>query len=341
MIGKIIIGKSFRGCINYCFEDKKQIENEKLVVKNRAEVLLYNQCFGTKEELIQQFGEVRQLNPKLSKPVLHISLSLACEDKISKVMLMEMVEDCARQMGFEKNQYVALHHNDTNHHHIHIVANRVGFDGKTVKDNHNYQKIAAYCRKMELKHDLKQVLSPRRFLKKELRQIPRNDIRKERLKHDVKECLITSKNYSEFENKMKQKGYEIIKARGIAFRDKQKVYMKGSEVGYSLQTIEKILALKLELRQRLLHQKDEQKFHFIKPQIKEQKPEFTQQKINEQKEELNISRIKELKLENKEEKYSTEQSKLLEQLLKPEHQNERINPELLKKKKRKRHHLHL
>ncbi len=318
-----------------------QKDEEELVIKNRAELFLHNQCFGDEREIIRQFNEVRALNPKLSKPVLHVTLSLAPGENLPKNVLTDMVEDCAKQLGFEKNQYIGIHHIDTDHQHIHIVANRVGFDGKTVKDNHNYQKIAAYCRKMELKHDLKQVLSPRRFLKKELRQIPRNDIRKERLKHDVKECLITSKNYSEFENKMKQKGYEIIKARGIAFRDKQKVYMKGSEVGYSLQTIEKILALKPELKQASLQQKDEQKFHFIKPQIKEQKPEFTQQKINEQKEELNISRIKELKLENKEEKYSTEQSKLLEQLLKPEHQNERINPELLKKKKRKRHHLHL
>ena len=142
MIGKIIIGKSFKGCINYCLEDKIQKEDEKLVIKNRAELLLHNQCFGTKEELIQQFNEVRQLNPKLSKPVLHITLSLAPEEKLSKAILIDMVEDCAKQLGFDKNQYIAIHHNDTSYQHVHIVANRVGFDGKTVKDHHNCQKIA-------------------------------------------------------------------------------------------------------------------------------------------------------------------------------------------------------
>src|SRR6266498_4870922 len=138
MIGKIIIGKSFKGCIHYCLEDKKQIEQEKMVVKNRAEIFMYNQCFGKKQELIQQFNEVRQLNLKLSKPVLHITLSLAPEEKLSKAILTDMVEDCAKQLGFEKNQYIAIHHNDTDQLHIHIVANRVGFDGKTVKDSHNY-----------------------------------------------------------------------------------------------------------------------------------------------------------------------------------------------------------
>jgi len=37
--------------------------------------------------------------------------------------------------------------------------------------------------------------------------------------------------------------YSIIKARGIAFLDQQKVKIKGSEVGYSLQTIEKLLTI--------------------------------------------------------------------------------------------------
>src|SRR6266542_5980078 len=341
MIGKISMGKSFKGCINYCLEDKRQTEEEKLVMNNRAELFVYNQCFGNKYELIQQFNEVRQLNPKLSKPVLHITLSLPPQEKLSKAILTDMAEDCAKELGFDKNQYIAIHHNDTNHQHIHIVANRIGFDGKTVKDSHNYQKIAAYCRKMELRHELKQVLNPRRYLAKELRQLSRQDIRKEQLKHDIKECLITSKNYSEFENKIKQKGYEIFKARGIAFRDKQKVYTKGSEVGYSLQTIEKILSLNPEIKEGLPKQKEPQKIQHTKEQINEEKKALLMPKRRAQKEELNICKKKEIKPETKEEKHYGEQFKLLDDLLKPQHEQERINPALLKKKKRKRPRLHL
>ena len=341
MIAKIIIGKSFKGCITYCLEDKKQTEEERIGVKNRAELFVYNQCFGNKQELIQQFNEVRQLNPKLSKPVLHITLSLAPEEKLSKAVLTDMVEDCSKQLGFEKNQYIAIQHNDTNHQHIHIVANRVAFDGKTVKDNHNYQKIASYCRKMETKHALKQVLNPRRFLAKELRQMPRHDVRKEHLKNEIEECLVSSKNYSEFENKIKQKGYEIFKARGIAFRNKQKVYTKGSEVGYSLQTIEKILSLKPELKQPFLEQKDRQKIQQAKEQFKTEKHQVLLPKLKGQKQESSIIRTKEIKPQMKETKHCAEQPRLLEQLLKPEQQNERINPPLLKKRKHKRHRRHL
>ena len=53
MIGKIMTGGSFRGCLLYCLQDK--IADEKKnepVIQDRAEVILYNQCFGNDKELI-------------------------------------------------------------------------------------------------------------------------------------------------------------------------------------------------------------------------------------------------------------------------------------------------
>lgn len=241
MIGKITTGKSFRGCLRYCLDDKQQEPGEEQVMKNRAEVILFNQCFGNQKELIEQFNAVRQLNPKLAKPVLHVTLSLAIGDQLSKDKLMEMCEQCAKEMGFEKNQYIAVQHLDTKHPHLHIVANRIGFDKCTVSDSNNYKKMAAYCRKMELKYELKQVLSPRLFLSKEQRLKPRQDGRKQQIKQHVQESLKTSRSYHDFERLMKEKKYQVIKGRGIAFIDEKKVYVKGSELGYSLRAIERIL----------------------------------------------------------------------------------------------------
>ncbi len=249
MIGKIMTGKSFGGCLNYCLHDKIADEKKnELVMKDRAEIILFNQCFGNDKELIQQFNDVRQLNPRLSKPVLHVTLSLSHGEYLPACKLAEMALDCAKDLGFSNNQYVAILHKDTAHPHIHIVANRIGFDGKTVSDSHNFQKIAKLCRKQELKHELKQVLSPNAFLPKELRNYQRMDGRKQQVQADIKHCIASSKNYDEFEQKMKALKYDVIKMRGIAFRDRQKVYTKGSEVGYSLATIEKLLAQKQELK---------------------------------------------------------------------------------------------
>lgn len=242
MIGKIIIGKSFRGCINYVLENKLQ-SNTQLSTAKRAELIHFNQCFGNQKELIQQFNEVRLLNPKLAKPVMHVILSLSPGEKPDHAALIGMAEACSEALGFDKNQYIAVTHNDTQHLHLHIVVNRIGFDGKTLSVSNNYKKIAVYCRKMELTYQLQQVLSPKKFLPKERRMTPRLDSRKESMKSDIRIALLQSQSYDGFESLMKAKGYELIKARGIAFRDQKKMYVKGSDLGYSLSTIEKILQL--------------------------------------------------------------------------------------------------
>src|SRR4030095_4127485 len=122
---------------------------------------------------------------------------------------------------------------------------------RTVSDSQSYQKIANFCRKMELKFRLKQVLNPTRYLSREQRQIPRNDQRKEHIREHIRQALNGSRNYHEFEQKMKEKGYQVIKGRGISFTDKKKVKVKGSELNYSLKTIERILEKNgfLELKQ--------------------------------------------------------------------------------------------
>ena len=196
---------------------------------------------------------MRKLNHNLASPVLHITLSLAPRESLPKNKLMEMCEDCAKEMGFEKKQYIAIHHKDTNHQHLHIVVNRVGFDRRTVSDRNNYQKIAQYCRKMEQKFQLKEVLSPRKFLSAKERLIPRLDSRKEQLKKDIQQVLTTTKKYPQFEAKMTALGYRVLKGRGIYFTDQKQVKIKGSEVGFPLAKIEKIFALKQEQEMQIIN----------------------------------------------------------------------------------------
>lgn len=187
--------------MNYLHEGRLQqskalqeIEQE----KKQAQVICYNQCFGNKKELIQQFNEVRYLNPKLSKPVLHASLSFAHSDQLSNQDKIDIGKQMAKDFGFENNQYVVIGHADRQHQHLHIVANRIGYDAKTVSDSNNYKRMANFCRSMERKHQLEQVLSPRRFLSKEEKMYPRQDIRKEALKEAVAKFLKQSTTMKEF-----------------------------------------------------------------------------------------------------------------------------------------------
>lgn len=313
MIGKIIIGKSLGGLINYALEDKLD-DKQKVILKNRAEVLAYNQCFGDKKELRQQFNEVRKLNHKLSRPAMHVSLSFPPGEVLDKDTLQRVIEDCAKELGIAKNQYFAVLHKDTVHQHVHMIVNRVGFNGKTLSDSNNYKKIADCCRKLEHKYNLKQVLSPKLFLPEEKWQIPRMDIRKLIVKEAIRLTLLQSNSYSEFKDKMEAKGFEIIRGRGIAFRDEKKMYVKGSDLGYSLSKIEKILQLTLVQKQAVIRQglRKEKQHQAQSPSLLEK--------------DLNMGRLQNI-------------SKALEILMRPEHEYNLIPYELIHKKRKKSQYL--
>lgn len=259
MIGHVSKGASFFHCISYCLEDKIKLTEEMkqqlsqadhLQHKDRAEVLEYNLCFGDKYELAEQFRDVMKLSKRVEKPVLHLSLRLAPGENLTRNQWIEMAREAAKEFGVADHQYIAVLHKDTKQPHIHIVANRVGFDGKVASDSNSYNKMADLSRRLEKQYNLKQVLSPRAFLSPEERRLSRNDQRKERLKEDIRKTLKEVSLFSEFQKRMEGLGYQVIKGRGISFIDDKKVKIKGSEVSFSLSKIEKILALKQELAAR-------------------------------------------------------------------------------------------
>jgi hypothetical protein len=276
MIGKIVTGKSFRGCLNYLHEGRlqptkalQQLEAE----KKQAQVIAFNQCFGDKKQLIKQFREVRLLNPKLSKPVFHATISFAYADsnKLSNQDKADIATELAKAFGFEHNQYVAIAHADTKHEHLHIVANRINYNGKTASDSNSYKRMAEFCRKMELKYNLTRVLSPNRFLSKQERQEqktkPRLDNRKELLKQRLNTAIQSSKTIQDVKQQMEGYGYEVDLGRGIAFTDQQHVRFKGSQVGFALATIEK------KLKEQVNKQAQQQKQIQPKPYLKQNKEE--------------------------------------------------------------------
>jgi hypothetical protein len=279
MIGKVSSGKSFRGCINYVFEGKLQ-KNTMLQLQEaankQAQVICYNQCFGDRRELIQQFNEVRYLNPKQNRPVLHASLSFAHDDKLSNQDKIDIAQKLAKDLGFAASQYVVIEHHDKKHQHLHVVANRVGFDAKTVSDSNNYQRMANFCRKMEIEYKLEKVLSPRKFQSQAQRQLPRQDIRKENLKQAVRQALKQSTSLKVFRGLVEQKGYAVEVGRGIAFTDAQQVRFKGSEVGYPMQQIEQQIQQNLRLKMQQQAQQKEQQQALLLKQQRERERELEQ-----------------------------------------------------------------
>lgn len=264
MVGKITTGKSFRGCLNYLFQGRLQEtkEAQQLVAQQKqVEVIAYNQCFGNRLALTREFIEVSKLNQNVSKPVFHISLSFAHADsgRLNLQDKADIAEKLAMDFGFQNNQYVVIAHKDTGHEHLHVVANRIGYDGRTASDSNSYKRMAEYCRKMEQEYKLTPVLSPGKFLRSEQRvaQSQRIDQRKETLKQHLSQAIKQSKDITQVRQYMERQGYQVELGRGIAFTDAQHVRFKGSQVGYALLDIEKKLKQEQVLKQHQEHQQSQ------------------------------------------------------------------------------------
>jgi hypothetical protein len=243
-----------RQSLSYCLEDKLVIGQDgqkHALYEDRAEILYYNQCFGTKEELIQQFNEVVKLNQNVKEPIFHISLSLHERERISKSRWIEISRDCAREMGFDQNQFVTILHKDKLYQHIHIVANRIGFDRGVAGAEFTIYRLSAFCNEMEVRHDLKRTLHPWQMSSDGDRQTLRKDQRLDGLKETIQQTLKATCDYPAFEAALKKQEIKIYKnEKGIAFLLDQRVVFKGSEAGYPWKKIEAILRQNQELKQK-------------------------------------------------------------------------------------------
>jgi hypothetical protein len=255
MMGFIHSAKTFRQSLNYCLLDKKLSLAEggspgEVRFRDRAEILYFNQCFGNRETLIRQFNEVGHLRPNMSKAVFHLSISFPPGERLAKSTLVDISVDCARAFEFERHQFVTILHKDTVQQHIHIVANRIGFDRHVADDSYSYGRMADYCREGELRFHLTRELGPRRYQSPEQRLTPRQGLRLDKLKQTITHALTLATDYPAFETTMKLNGYAVHRSeRGIAFSEDRKVFIKGSEAGYPWKTIRLALEQKLELRQ--------------------------------------------------------------------------------------------
>lgn len=231
-------------------------------------------------------------------------------------------------------------HKDAKQHHIHIVANRVDFDGKVAKDTFSINRMQRFTRRMEEEYHLKQVLSARSILPKELRHIPRQNARLDKLKKDIQQTLQTVTTFPQFDERMKALGYKVLKARGICFIDEKKVRIKGFEVGFPIAKIEKILSYKHTIRQKEDLQDQKEKLLQIEGEREYrrqgQSPArrlLTQLNYKRKQEELSIGReeIDMMKQVAKD---------VINELFKTEYLNQSVSSEFLreylKKKKKKR-----
>lgn len=124
------------------------------ILKPGSRIIGGNVVGTTREELAQEFNMVGNLRPKIKDPAYHASISASPEEKQSDSQFAQIGHDFIKGMGFTQNQFVIVRHTDQEHEHIHILGNRIGWDGSLVSDSWDHRRAEQVLQEIRKKYDL-------------------------------------------------------------------------------------------------------------------------------------------------------------------------------------------
>ena len=152
MVAKISIGNSLYGSLTYNGE-KINKEKGRLLDTNK----IYNDGSGTVDihRAYEDFMRWIPTSSRTERPMMHISLNPHPDDVLSDTDFTRLAHDYMQMMGFADMPYMIYKHTDIDRHHVHIVALRVGTDGRCISDRNNFYKNRKVCRELEQRYGLK------------------------------------------------------------------------------------------------------------------------------------------------------------------------------------------
>lgn len=106
--------------------------------EKEAEIVLKEYLAGdTPEEITEEFKIIQSQNQRCHNNTLSFIVSPTIEDgkKQTPKDLGEIARKFLKEMNLQNHQAVGFVHRDKAHTHIHIYANRIGFDGKAYNDS--------------------------------------------------------------------------------------------------------------------------------------------------------------------------------------------------------------
>ena len=226
MTGNQIKGKGFRGALRYNLEK---------VEKGIAEVLDHSFVSVSEKSIMKEIQMVRAQRPNLQKYFYHTSINFPpCEDLANEKM-KQIGHDYMVANGFTQHQFIMFRHHDADHPHLHILVNRIGYDGKVLSDSNDFARSEKVLRELEIRYDLTKVNSSsqareRAMTKNELEMMKRTNEPSQKMKLQVLIRGILQKKQGmttgEFIRTLEGKGINVL------FNQASTGFVSGISYGY-------------------------------------------------------------------------------------------------------------
>ena len=210
MTGNQIKGKGLKGALRYNLEK---------VNKGVAEILDHTFASPTERTILKEVLMVKAQRPNLRKYFYHTSLNFPPNENLSNDKIKQIGLEYLHANGFTQHQYILFRHYDASHPHMHILVNRIGYDGTVLSDSNDFARSEKVLRQLELKHNLTQVISSkqaqhRAITKDEREMMKRTGIPSNKLALQVIIKQVLSSNQkltcSEFIHALQSKGVNVL-----------------------------------------------------------------------------------------------------------------------------------
>lgn len=202
MMAKIVQGNSFSNAVNYVWN-----RDEASIIATKGVRNI------DKDSIIRSFETQAKLG-RISKPVAHISLDFSVQDKdkLTDQKMIEVAQEYMKNMGYGNTQVLMVRHTDREHPHVHLIMNRIDFDGKRISDQNEKIRNVKICRELTAKHGL-YVSSGKENVKRERLREP--DATKYRIYDALVKHVSQSRSWEELQRRLQTEGIELgFKTKG-------------------------------------------------------------------------------------------------------------------------------
>ncbi len=195
MMAKITKGSSFGGVVKYVMDERKSAN---MIDSNGVQV-------RDLDAIIQSFKMQAELNPRVAKPVGHISLNFSAQDykQLDDALMAKIAREYMMKMGILDTQYIVGRHHDKVHPHCHIIFNRVDLNGRTISDANDRVRSTKICRELTEKYGL-YVASGKERVKRH--RLNGNDATKYKIYDSLVRNVPLSKSWADLDTRLHREG---------------------------------------------------------------------------------------------------------------------------------------
>jgi hypothetical protein len=184
------------------------------------------------DEMISEMRFIQQSNTNCHNNCISIVLSPSDEKKFTTEELLKLTQEHLKNLGLEKNQYLATVHQSTGQQHVHIFANRIDSNGKALNDSNIHLRAHESANKLAISRGLQ--TSQERSKEIAISTQPT----RERIFKAYEESKKSAKTINDFKIEMDKRGIYVVESRnnklelqGLRFRDsKSGQSFKASEI---------------------------------------------------------------------------------------------------------------